>query len=50
MCFYCILKGLFFTGEGTKTWGLGLFLEDDRPPMLPQFENHVSCLLRFWKR
>ena len=23
MCFYCILKGLFCIGEGTKTWGHG---------------------------
>ena len=23
MCFYCILKGLFCVGEGTKTWGHG---------------------------
>ena len=23
MCFYCILKGLFCIGEGTKTWGQG---------------------------
>ena len=23
MCFYCILKGLFCTSEGTKTWGHG---------------------------
>ena len=25
MCFYCILKGLFCIGEGTKTWGHGDF-------------------------
>ena len=24
-----------------------LFLEDDSPPLLPEFENHVSCLIRF---
>ena len=23
MCFYCILKGLFCIGGGTKTWGHG---------------------------
>ena len=23
ICFYCILKGLFCIGEGTKTWGQG---------------------------
>ena len=23
MCFYCILKGLFCIGEGTKIWGHG---------------------------
>ena len=26
------------------------FLEDDSPTMLPQFENHVSCLLLFGEK
>ena len=28
----------------------GGLLQDDSPTMLPQFENHVSCLLRFWEK
>ena len=58
---FCAINGkkkcfIYFMGlylSVTRSLKRGLhdqFLEDARPLMLPQFENHVSCLLRFWKK
>ena len=42
MCFYCILKGLFCTCEGTKTWGHGR----ERAILTVQFLGYL-CLFVF---
>ena len=45
MCFYCILKGLFCIGEGTKTWGHGR----EQAILSGQFLGYL-CLLVFTKK
>ena len=51
MCFYCILKGLFCIGEGTKTWGYGReqailsgqFLEYLYKLVFSEKRNRLTC-------
>ena len=46
MCFYCILKGLFCIGGGTKTWGHGC----EQAILSGQFLGYLYLLVLSEKR